>query len=351
MEGLPSPAPSTRRDQPARSVVVYGAYGHTGRFVTAELLRRGLVPVLSGRDPDRLAALAADSPDLDARPAAVDDPVALGRAFAGAAAVVNCAGPFADTAGPVAAAAVAGRAHYLDVTAEQSSVQALYRDADEGARAAGVAVVPAAAFYGGLPDLLATAATAGWEGADEITVGIGLDRWWPTAGTRTTGRRNTAPRLVVSDGRLAPAPLSPPARTWPFPDPLGPRQVVATSFSEIITMARHLPASTIRTYLDLAALEDLRDPATPPPRAVDDSGRSAQRFLVEVVARRGTEERRVAAGGRDIYAVSAPIVVEVAARLVDGRSAVVGVAAPGEVLDGEDGLAALSPHPLTITRR
>ena len=62
------PDPATRR------VVVYGAYGHTGRFVTAELRRRGLVPVLSGRDPDRLAAFGAAHPDLEVRRAAVDDP-------------------------------------------------------------------------------------------------------------------------------------------------------------------------------------------------------------------------------------------------------------------------------------
>ena len=37
-----------------RNVLVYGAYGHTGRFVVTELLRRGLTPVLSGRDAARL---------------------------------------------------------------------------------------------------------------------------------------------------------------------------------------------------------------------------------------------------------------------------------------------------------
>jgi hypothetical protein len=339
-------------DQPARPIVVYGANGHTGRFVVAELRRRGLVPVVSGRDAARLAAVAADFPGVEVRPAAADDPAALRRAFAGAAAVVNCAGPFAGTAGPVAAAAVRARAHYVDVTAEQQVVRDLHREADADARAAGVAVVPASAFYGGLPDLLATAATAGWDTAgdpvDEITVAIGMDRWWPTEGTRTTGRRNTAPRVVVLDGRLAPAPAATSPRTWSFPDPLGPREVVALPFSEIITLARHIPSAAIRTYFDLVALQDIRDPSTPAPRAVDGSGRSAQRFAVEVVVRRGTEERRVAASGRDIYAVTAPIAAEVVQRLVDGRSGAVGAVAPGEVL-AADALDALSPDPLALT--
>lgn len=41
-----------------RQVAVFGAYGHTGRFVVAELLERGYTPVLSGRDADKLKALA-----------------------------------------------------------------------------------------------------------------------------------------------------------------------------------------------------------------------------------------------------------------------------------------------------
>ena len=78
-----------------QTVTVYGAYGHTGRFVVAHLRERGFVPVLAGRDAGRLEALAAGHPGPEVRPAAVDDPAALDDALAGAAAVVNCAGPFA----------------------------------------------------------------------------------------------------------------------------------------------------------------------------------------------------------------------------------------------------------------
>ena len=84
----------------AAAVAVFGAYGHTGRFVVSELLDRGLTPILSGRDADKLRALAGDFPGLDVRPTSVDEPASLDRALDGAAAVINCAGPFAATAGP-----------------------------------------------------------------------------------------------------------------------------------------------------------------------------------------------------------------------------------------------------------
>ena len=333
-----------------RNVLVYGAYGHTGRFVVAELLRRGLTPILSGRDPARLGTMAGQFPGLEARPATVDDGRSLQNAVRGTAVVVNCAGPFLDTAVPVAAAAVGAGAHYLDVTAEQAAVQGIYRAHQELGWRSDVAVIPAMAFYGGLADLLATAAMAGWESADEITVALGLDRWWPTEGTRNTGRRNTATRLVVNGGRLVPAASPAPLRDWEFPAPLQRQAVTGSPLAEIITMARHLAASRIDTYLTTSALEDIGNPATPAPQAVDETGRSAQQFVVDVVLRRGQQERRISAAGRDIYAVTAPLVAEAASRLIDGRAEVRGAAAPGEVFDAADFLDALSPHHLTIRR-
>src|SRR5262245_40026815 len=99
-------------------VTVFGAYGHTGRFVVAELLRRGWATVLSGRDSERLRAVAAAHGNAEVRAASVDDPASLDRAVSGAAGVINCAGPFAHTAGPVIEAALRARILYLDVAAE-----------------------------------------------------------------------------------------------------------------------------------------------------------------------------------------------------------------------------------------
>jgi hypothetical protein len=322
-------------------VLVYGATGHTGRFVVDELLRRGLVPVLAGRSAERLASVPARHAALDRRVVGIDDPDLLRQAVAGAGAVINCAGPFLDTALPLARAAVEAGAHYLDVTAEQPVVQALYRDLDAPARAAGVAVIPAMAFYGGLADLLLTAALDGGSRADAVEVAIGLDRWWPTAGTRATGARNTATRLVISDGALTALETSAPSGTWAYPSPLGDQAVVQMPFSEVITIDRHLEVGELRSYLNTASLEDLRDAATPAPAATDEAGRSAQRFVVDVVVRRGADTRRTRASGRDIYAVTGPIVVEGAVRLLDGRYRGTGAAAPGEAFDAADVLATL----------
>jgi short subunit dehydrogenase-like uncharacterized protein len=67
-------------------ILVYGAYGHTGRFIVAELVNRGFTPVLSGRDRQKLAAVSSLHGGLEVRAASLDDSMALERALAGTAA-------------------------------------------------------------------------------------------------------------------------------------------------------------------------------------------------------------------------------------------------------------------------
>ena len=98
-------------------IAVYGATGHTGQFVVHEAQRRGLPVVAVGRDAARLDETFAST--VIRRVAMLDDPVSLDEAFTGCAVVVNCAGPFLDTAAPVAQAALRSGCHYIDVTAEQ----------------------------------------------------------------------------------------------------------------------------------------------------------------------------------------------------------------------------------------
>ncbi|WP_348271329.1 saccharopine dehydrogenase NADP-binding domain-containing protein [Bosea sp. Root381] len=327
-------------------VAVYGAAGHTGRFVVRELSRRGFTAVAIGRDAAKLAA--ADFPTgVRQVVAALDDPASLARALDEAAAVINCAGPFLDTADPLVSAALQAHIHYLDVTAEQGSALATFARYAPTAEEAGVAVIPAMGFYGGLSDLLATAAMGDWTRADEVRIGIALDSWEPTEGTRVTGRRNTARRVTISQGKLQPLADPAPNAVWPFAEPFGAQEMVELPFTEAILIGRHLQVSELHTYLNTAPLRDLRDATTPPPVAADASGRSAQTFLVEVEIRQGSSVRRAAARGRDIYAVTAPLVVEAVERVLNDARAQGGVFAPGALFDAQGFLAALAPDVLS----
>src|SRR5262245_35216271 len=90
----------------ARVVAVCGASGHTGRFVVFELLRRGWAVIPVGRDIQKLQTLGSTTRGLEFRVASLRDPKSLDEALAGTIAVINCAGPFLDTAAPVISAAL-----------------------------------------------------------------------------------------------------------------------------------------------------------------------------------------------------------------------------------------------------
>jgi len=330
-----------------RTVTVFGAYGHTGHFVIAELCKRGWKPILSGRDAAKLRTLRDAYPELEIRVANLEIPNSLEAAVSGSSVIINCAGPFLDTAIPIIEVAIRSGIHYLDVAAEQAAVLGVFQRFEHDARAAGVVVAPAMAFYGGLGDLLATAAMGEWDGADEICIAVALDSWNPTRGTRLTGQRNPGQRFIFSNNKLERAD-PPPGCKWNFPAPFGEQDVVPLSLSETITISRHLRTPEIRMFMNVAPLTDLRNPDTPVPTPADESGRSAQVFLMDVIARNGSRERRIVASGRDIYAITAPIVVEAAERIVKGLVEKTGVVAAGEVFDAQDFLNSLSPAYLAL---
>src|SRR5262249_16010738 len=87
-------------DQTARSNwILYGAYGTTGRLILDEALRRGHRPVLAGRDPARLRALA-DTTGLKTIALPLEDASSLRAALAGVRCVLLAAGPYQLT-GPM----------------------------------------------------------------------------------------------------------------------------------------------------------------------------------------------------------------------------------------------------------
>lgn len=331
------------------AVVVYGATGHTGRFIVEELRRRGITTVISGRDAARLELLAAEWPGVVVRPASVDDPGSLDRALARAAAVINCAGPFALTGGPVVEAALRAGIPYLDVAAEIEANAAMFADHAAAALRSGTPVVPAMAFFGGLGDLLVAAAMGDWTAADEVHVAYGLNSWRPTPGTRTAGavshERRAGRRVRFADGALEYHDDELREQDWDFPEPLGRRAVIAEfTMADVVTVPSHVHVPEVRTYMAVEAARDLAGQDTPAPEAVDSLGRSDQLFVVDVLVRSRGVERRATARGQDIYAVTAPLVVEAVERVLDGRTRTTGVASAGAIFDAPDFLRALSPY-------
>ncbi|MBT1704934.1 saccharopine dehydrogenase NADP-binding domain-containing protein [Chryseosolibacter indicus] len=333
----------------SHKIAVYGAYGHTAGFVIDSILHRGWTPVLVGRNHIKLSALKSKYPQLEIRVAEIETPKSLDNAFKDTIFIINCAGPFLDTAFPLIESALRLSIHYIDLSAEQKSVLDVFEFFSEKAAKGDSMILPGLAFYGGLADLLASAAVAAWDNVDNITIAIGLSFWQPTLGTRLTGQRNHYPRLIYSKGRLQPKEDNYQEINWNFPPPLNAMKMTCLPFSEIITISKHIRVSDILTYFSTNALEDIRNKDTPPPMAVDTRGRSAQEFRVDVIATRGIEKRIARAGGRDIYAVTAVLVIEAVDRIMKGKTQAKGVSSAGHVFNACDFLKSLSSDDIEIS--
>ena len=336
----------TEKGNLQEKITVFGAYGHTGKFVVAELVKRGITPIMAGRDSLKLKKLGEIYPNLEIRLATIDDAASLDAAFTGASAVINCAGPFLDTGKFLIEAAIRSRVNYLDVAAEQMAVLNAFEKYADAARKAEIVILPAVAFYGGLADLLATAAVGDWTETDKIEIFTALDSWHPTEGTRLTGERNTFRRFIFTNGELEFL-AEPLTQNWDFAEPFGTQEMLEVPLTETITISRHLRVKEIRSYLNLKSLNDLQNPATPP--QIDESGRSPQIFLMEAVARKGTEERRTMASGRDIYHITAPLVVEAVQQLIKSPKKITRVVSVAEVFNARDFLESLGRQYVSIS--
>jgi short subunit dehydrogenase-like uncharacterized protein len=124
--------------------MIYGANGYTGRLMVAEAVRRGLSPIVAGRNHAAVGALAREH-GLAARSFDLANPRTAVTGLIGVDLVVHCAGPFSATAAPMLEACLAAGTHYLDITGE---IDVFAHCHAQHARAVerGIVVLPGAGF-------------------------------------------------------------------------------------------------------------------------------------------------------------------------------------------------------------
>ena len=149
--------------------MLFGATGYTGRLTAEALAAAGARPVLAGRDPARLEALAGRLGGLPvaeadtARPGSVRDLVGRGDVL------VSTVGPFLHRGEPAIRAAVDAGAAYLDATGEPPFLRRVFEE--HGPRAAGRCGLVPAFGYDFVPGNLAGALALADEVADAARPG------------------------------------------------------------------------------------------------------------------------------------------------------------------------------------
>jgi short subunit dehydrogenase-like uncharacterized protein len=359
------------------TVVVYGASGYTGKRVATKLIASGKRVVLAGRDAVKLAKLEVELATKGSRDevvshaVSIDDGAGLEVMCGRAAVVINCAGPFSATARPLAAAAVATGAHYLDVSAEQGSALSLCEDTDRDARKRGVVVIPACAFFVAIANALASLASRGVGRVEEIEIAYFIAEWRPPAGSFRSRIEGLQGDWYVHDGALRKGGAWPRATRFDFPAPVGRQRMATYPTADVVLIPRHLAARRVSSSLSArtlapeamgpllplfanAARSILRTPARRlvehsfdrlwrPRRAGREMLSDPTTFVVAASAQGPHGARRMHASGVGIYDVSAHIVADAAVHLMDGEPSRAGVLAPAQAFDPESLLERLAP--------
>lgn len=235
--------------------LLYGAYGYTGRLIAEEAVRRGMKPLLAGRNAERLRPLA-EALDLPWQAFPLEDNETLTRALRQVPLVVHAAGPFLRTARPMVMACVQTGTHYLDITGEIPVFEALTA-LDDTARAAGVMLLPGAGFDVAATDTLAVHLKRRLPTATHLDLAFtGVRSGGPSHGTASTMLYNLhrfgGKGLVRREGHLVAVPLGQPSRHVDFGR--GPRRVHAIPWGDVSTayISTGIPNITVYTYLGAA---------------------------------------------------------------------------------------------------
>ncbi|MGM0524594.1 MAG: saccharopine dehydrogenase family protein [Pseudomonadota bacterium] len=124
--------------------MIYGAYGYSGELIAKQAKARGYSPVLAGRNADKLEPLA-EQLKLTFRDFSLQDVDQVKRELADVDLVVNCAGPFSQTAASLMHACIDSKTHYLDITGEIDVFEYAHQLA-ERAEQAGIVLCPGVGF-------------------------------------------------------------------------------------------------------------------------------------------------------------------------------------------------------------
>jgi short subunit dehydrogenase-like uncharacterized protein len=340
-------------------IVVYGATGYTGKLVAAELDAVGADYVLAGRNRDKLEALSsslAGRPPI--RAVSLDDAAGLRELLSGSRVVIACAGPFHLHGEPVLRAAVDTGTHYLDTTGEQPYIRMAIDTYGPLAADAGVGVVPAMGFDYVPGDMIASLTAGDLDPVDTVRLAYRA-RMQPTHGTMLSALEMIkGGDLEWRDGSLRPAPQNVSRDSYDFGPPLGVVRMTRYPAGEHVTVPRHIRTRNVVTTLSADSFApDVAAPLLPLivrpgallmrtplrnltemliarlPEGASPEARAESQFTIASEVTAGTEVRRGQITGRDVYGLTAALIVKGALIAASGGLTATGGLAPSQAFD------------------
>lgn len=227
--------------------MIYGANGYTGELIAREAVRKGLSPILAGRNAEAVARLAKEL-GLQSRAFSLDDPQGTAAELYGVKAVLHCAGPFVHTSRPMVAACLATGASYLDITGEITVFEKVLAKGED-ARKAGVVLIPGVGFDVVPSDCLAARLAAALPDATDLTLAFYTEGGSTSRGTLKTMIESLPHAGAIrKDGRIVPVPVAWDAREIDFGGRAGRRWAMTIPWGDVSTAYHSTGIPNIRVY-------------------------------------------------------------------------------------------------------
>lgn len=229
-------------------LVIYGCTGYTGRLVVEEALRRGLRPVLAGRNGEALE-IQAEAHELECRVAGLDHPGALDAVLEGAQVVLHCAGPFVHTWRAMSDACLRTRTHYLDITGEIAVFEGLSRR-DAEAKQHGIMLLPGAGFDVVPSDCLAAHLARRVPGATQLSLAFAAGGGASQGTMRSAVEGLGESGAVRRGGRIVPVPVAWRSRRVDFGDGVV-RDATTIPWGDVSTAFHSTGIPNIEVYMSM----------------------------------------------------------------------------------------------------
>lgn len=227
--------------------MIYGANGYTGRLAVAEAKRRGLAPIVAGRNAASVNRIASEL-GLESRVFGLDQAAATAENIRDCRLVLHCAGPFSVTSQPMIEACLAAGVHYLDITGE-ISVFSNAHDQAEQARRADVVLIPGVGFDVVPSDCLAASLVGKLPAATQLVLAFEAGGG-PSPGTAKTSVEGLGKGgWVRRDGKLTAVPLAWKTRRVPFAH--GQRSAITIPWGDVFTAYVSTGVGNIEVYMSV----------------------------------------------------------------------------------------------------
>ena len=225
--------------------LIYGCYGYTGKLISEMAAKAGMKPVLSGRDEQKVTALAR-SLNLDYVVFGLDNEQTVIDNIKDFKVVLHCAGPFIYTAKVMAGACIKAKTHYLDITGEYQVFEGIFKLNDAAAQA-GVMLMSGVGFDVVPTDCLALYLSEKLGNVDSLELALYMKGGKLSHGTAITIAENLGDATVIRrDGKLVKVPNAKLIRSVDIGGE--EKQSVAISWGDISTAFRTTGIPNITVY-------------------------------------------------------------------------------------------------------